>query len=157
MGSFGGVETPSANCFAVPTTGVICRRFLKQPAKFDKNHLNGRAHAALNSWAEQFPARAPEHFVFAYEKYGAAGDDFKPKTYHTDPSKPIGDWKEAWEKAKERSKVSCRFHDLRHTGCTRMLEGGVPYPVVASIMGWSPATAIRMSKRYGHIPYLPMM
>jgi hypothetical protein len=32
-----------------------------------------------------------------------------------------------------------------------MLEGGVPYPVVASIMGWSAATAIRMSKRYGHI------
>src|SRR5438270_6802560 len=38
-----------------------------------------------------------------------------------------------------------------HTACTRMLEGGVPYPVVASIMGWSAATAIRMSKRYGHI------
>ncbi len=113
--------------------------------------LNGRAHAALSSWAACFPGRVPEHFVFAYEKYGAAGDDFVPKAYHTDPTKPIGDWKEAWEKAKERAKVTCRFHDLRHTGCTRMLEGGVPYPVVASIMGWSPATAIRMSKRYGHI------
>lgn len=44
-----------------------------------------------------------------------------------------------------------RFHDLRHTACTRMLEGGVPYPVVASLMGWSAATAIRMAKRYGHI------
>ena len=32
-----------------------------------------------------------------------------------------------------------------------MLEGGIPYPVVASIMGWSAATAIRMAKRYGHI------
>ena len=26
-----------------------------------------------------------------------------------------------------------------------------PHPVVASIMGWSAATAIRMAKRYGHI------
>jgi hypothetical protein len=26
-----------------------------------------------------------------------------------------------------------------------------PYTVVASMMGWSAATAIRMAKRYGHI------
>ena len=32
-----------------------------------------------------------------------------------------------------------------------MLEGGVPFAVVASIMGWSPATTVRMAKRYGHI------
>ncbi|PYV65619.1 MAG: hypothetical protein DMG95_01205, partial [Acidobacteria bacterium] len=75
-----------------------------------------------------------------------------------------GNWKEAWEKAKERaggilggnaeqqeSPLLCRFHDLRHTAVTRLLEAGIPYPVVASIMGWSAATAIRMAKRYGHI------
>jgi integrase len=44
-----------------------------------------------------------------------------------------------------------RFHDLRHTAVTRMLEGGVPLSVVASILGWSPATTTRMMKRYGHI------
>jgi len=37
------------------------------------------------------------------------------------------------------------------TAVTRLLEAGVPYPVVASMMGWSAATAIRMAKRYGHI------
>jgi len=84
--------------------------------------------------------------------------------YNTDPTRPIGDWKEAWEKAKKRAgavlsgkteeesePLKCRFHDLRHTAVTRLLEGGIPYPVVASIMGWSAATAIRMAKRYGHI------
>jgi len=40
---------------------------------------------------------------------------------------------------------------LRHTGCTRMLERGVPFPVVSEVMGWSASTAIRMAKRYGHI------
>ena len=59
--------------------------------------------------------------------------------------------KEAWESAKIRAGVSCRFHDLRHTGCTRMLEGGVPFSVVATIMGWSPSTTVRMTRRYGHI------
>jgi hypothetical protein len=35
-----------------------------------------------------------------------------------------------------------------------MLEGGVPLSVVASILGWSPATTARMAKRYGHIGQL---
>lgn len=47
--------------------------------------------------------------------------------------------------------LNCRFHDLRHTACTRLLERGVSYPVVSTIMGWSAATAIRMAKRYEHI------
>jgi integrase len=47
--------------------------------------------------------------------------------------------------------LKCRFHDLRHTAVAHLLEAGIPYPVVASMMGWSAATAIRMAKRYGHI------
>lgn len=46
---------------------------------------------------------------------------------------------------------SAVFHGLRHTAVTRLLEAGTPYPVVGSILGWSAATAIRMSKGYGHI------
>ena len=33
----------------------------------------------------------------------------------------------------------------------RMLEAGVPFSVVATIMGWSASTTVRMAKRYGHI------
>lgn len=47
--------------------------------------------------------------------------------------------------------MKCRFHDLRRPAVTRMLEAGVPRSVVATVMGWSAATAIRMAKRYGHI------
>jgi integrase len=113
--------------------------------------LNMRAAAVLEFWASNFPDRQPTHYVFPSERYGAAGDDFKACSYQTDPTKPIGRWKEAWEAAKIRAGVQCRFHDLRHTGCTRMLEGGVTFPVLAMIMGWSPATTVRMAKRYGHI------
>ena len=138
------------------------------------------------------------HYVFPFEKYGAKGEEdsfgftASVVAYDKDPTRPIGDWKEAWEKARERAgailrgeteesqpaepkhrrkkseakneesasgqsestdpePLKCRFHDLRHSAVTRLLEGGVPYPVVASIMGWSAATAIRMAKRYGHI------
>jgi hypothetical protein len=32
-----------------------------------------------------------------------------------------------------------------------MLEAGVPFSVIAPIMGWSASTTVRMAKRYGHI------
>jgi len=46
--------------------------------------------------------------------------------------------------------VKCRFHDLRHTAVSRMLDAGVPIAKVAKIVGWSPATMVRMAARYGH-------
>jgi integrase len=115
--------------------------------------LNERALKILEFWAEQFPNREPEHFVFPSERYGAGGDKFETRVYNIDPSK-AGSWKEAWESAKETAGVVVRFHDLRHTVVTRMLEGGIPLSVVAALLGWSSATTVRMSKRYGHIGQL---
>jgi len=89
--------------------------------------------------------------MLSAEKCSAAKDDFRPCSYATDPTSPIGDWKEAWEAAKGRARVTCCFHDLRHTGCTRMLEAGVPFSGVSAVMGWSPSTTVRMAMRYGNI------
>ena len=68
-----------------------------------------------------------------------------------DRNTPAGDVKTAWKSAKEKADVECRFHDLRHTTCTRLLERGASFPVVAAIMGWSASTTAKMAKRYGHI------
>src|SRR5580692_10400924 len=73
-----------------------------------------------------------------------------PARTATDPTKPMGSIKEAWEAAKVRAGVKCRFHDLRHTSVSRMLDAGVPIAKVAKIVGWSPATMVRMAARYGH-------
>jgi integrase len=93
---------------------------------------------------------------------------FSPKAYDSDPTKPIGSIKEAWEAAKLRAgkilkdnskdkdsdetikPLPCRFHDLRHTAVSRMLNAGVPIAKVAKIVGWSTATMVRMAARYGH-------
>jgi integrase len=116
--------------------------------------LNDRATKVLQFWADLFPNRETEHFVFPSERYGAGGDKFEPTVYDVDPTKAITSWKEAWESVKDDTGIAIRFHDLRHTCVTRMLEGGVPLSVVASILGWSPATTARMAKRYGHIGQL---
>ena len=113
--------------------------------------LNDKATQVLKFWAEQFPNREEEHFVFPSERYGAGGNKFEPVVYNIDPTKAINSWKKSWKSVKEDTGVTIRFHDLRHTCVTRMLEGGVPLSVVASILGWSPATTARMAKRYGHI------
>jgi integrase len=130
--------------------------------------LNQRAMAALGFWATHFPERKSAHYVFPSERYGAAGDKFSPKAYDSDPSKPIGSVKEAWESAKMRAgkilkdnskdkdsdetikPLPCRFHDLRHTAISRILNAGVPIAKVAKIVGWSTATMVRMAARYGH-------
>jgi integrase len=137
--------------------------------------LSQRAVAAISFWATHFPKRKQEHYVFPTERYGAGGGDkFSPKAYHVDPAKPIGDIKEAWEAARLRAArilkekaeeaepigetepeeaivpLACRFHDLRHTAVSRMLNAGIPIAKVAKIVGRSPATMVRMAARYGH-------
>jgi len=69
--------------------------------------LSRRALETLKFWAQQFPARLPEHYVFPTERVGATGDRFDAKVYETDPTQPIGSIKEAWESAKRRSRRHC--------------------------------------------------
>jgi integrase len=113
--------------------------------------LNRRALTAVTDWAKQFPDRKPSDHVFPAERVGFSGNDEIPQVFDTNPRKAITSWKTAWMTAREEAGVQCRFHDLRHTTVTRLLERGAPFGVVATIMGWSPATSVRMAKRYGHI------
>jgi integrase len=99
------------------------------------------AWAALDMWASRFPDRKPEHFVFPACENG-----------RIDCQRPIANWRTAWRRAcREAGLDGLRFHDLRHTAATKLLEEGTPIAVVAHILGWSASTAVRMAKRYGHI------
>lgn len=124
--------------------------------------LSPRAVAALEFWAGQFPDREAEHFVFPRElcagggKPGRFGFTAEAHRYATDPSQPVGSIAHAWAAARKRaaallgSPLRCRFHDLRHTAASRMLEAGVPMAKVAKILGWAPGTMALMAHRYGH-------
>jgi integrase len=119
--------------------------------------LAGKAFLTLQMWAEQFPDRKPDDYVFPSERYGGSGHLFKPgKTtdqsiaYDTDPSTHIGSIKTAWQGAQTRAKVRCRVHDLRHTGITRMLMAGTSLQQIGEIAGWSPSQYLLMARRYSH-------
>jgi integrase len=103
--------------------------------------LTRPAWAALDLWASRSPDRKPEHFVFPACEKG-----------RIDPERPIADWRTAWRRAcREAALKGLRFHDLRHTAASKLLEQGTPIVVVAQILGRSASTAVRMAKRYGHI------
>ena len=109
---------------------------------------NDRTLNELQRWATRVPDRQPNHYVFPTERIRQSG------VYTRHPDRPIGigSWKTAWATAKRKEDVkTARFHDIRHTTCTRMLEARVPLSVVATILGWSAATTAIMAKRYGHI------
>jgi integrase len=128
------------------------------------------AWAVLSYWAERFPNRQPQHFVFPACENG-----------RIDPNRSITHWRTGWDhitrtvqcpacgKSQPPAKIcrneecqadisavknslhGLRFHDLRHSTATKLLEQGTPFAVVAQILGWSASTAVRMAKRYGHI------
>jgi integrase len=103
--------------------------------------LNQPAWAALDFWASKYPDRVPTDFVFPACENGKI-----------DPAKPISNWRTAWRNAcKDANLEGLGFHSMRHSAATKLLENGVPFAVVAQILGWSASTAVRMAKRYGHI------
>jgi integrase len=89
--------------------------------------------------------------VFPSEQYGLSGNDRKVVAQDCKPTEATTSIQSGWKHAKKRSGVRVRLHDLRHTACTRLLEGGIPLTVVGSILGWAGSTMVLMAKRYGHI------
>ncbi len=62
--------------------------------------------------------------------------------------KPYTDIKNSWHNVCNKANVkNFRFHDLRHTVATRMVEKGVPLPVVQEILGHA---KISTTMRYVH-------
>jgi integrase len=116
--------------------------------------LTRRAAAVMEVWAANFPDRRPEHFVFASELYGLFGEEGyvngRAEPYKIDPTKPMGSWKTAWNTARKVAGVKLRFHDLRHSAATRLIESGVPITMAGKLLGWSANSMIAMATRYSH-------
>jgi integrase len=73
--------------------------------------------------------------------------------HQLDPTKPASKWDTAWRVLRDAASLpGLRFHDLRHTVVTRLLEAGEPDHVVESITGH---LSRRMLEHYSHIRLHP--
>ena len=94
---------------------------------------------------ERMPKRAdvlghtdPEHYLWCASQH-----------HKLDPTKPASKWDTAWRALRDAAGLpGLRFHDLRHTVVTRLLEAGEPDHVVESITGH---LSRRMLEDYSHI------
>jgi len=89
-------------------------------------------------WYEKEIGKAePDRYVFPH---GAHGD--------YDSKKPVTSLKSAWNTVRRETKVTARFHDLRHTLITKLAESGAGDETVMGIAGH---VSRRMLSRYAHI------
>ena len=86
---------------------------------------------------KSFGQPRPDHYLFPWGS-----------PIPIDPDRHAREVKTAWTKARQRAKVSCRLHDLRHTYATSMAEAGVPESTMLALMGHMSRA---MLERYSHI------
>lgn len=87
---------------------------------FRRIPLNDRAMKMLTAWAAKFPDRKPSYFLFPSSR------SVKKGVWGFNPDRPFDFAHQTWQKLLKKANVKVRFHDLRHTVCTRMLEAGIP-------------------------------
>ncbi|AMY10016.1 Tyrosine recombinase XerD [Luteitalea pratensis] len=91
--------------------------------------LNGAAIGVLTAWGPR-----PAGYVFPSPN---------------DSSRPLADVKTAWlELLKRASIAGFRFHDLRHTFASNLVQAGVDLAVVRDLLGHS---TILMTEKYAHL------
>ena len=88
-------------------------------------------------FTERFGETLPEHFLFP------AGE-----CWPNDPTQPSKRFKTAWGNLREKAKVRCRIHDLRHTAITKLAESGASDSTIMALAGH---LSRAMMERYSHI------
>ena len=130
---------------------VVRRNSSKTDAGARHVELNRDATLAalrLLSRACSLGSQNPEHFLLPKHLSRINyGPDAGKRGY--DPTQHQNCWRKAWASLTKKAKLKdLRFHDLRHTFITHMIERGAPVALIQSLVGHVNA---RMVRHYTHI------
>ena len=103
----------------------------------------------LTLWLSRLPEADPEAFVFPSHQIGFAGDARGPLVYAVDFEQPLSEWKSAWYTALRQAALKYRWHDLRHTFITRLLEN--PNNSEETVRALAGHVSRKMMEHYSHI------
>lgn len=102
--------------------------------------LNQAARAAIERMLKRADALGhtnPDHYVWCASQH-----------HKFDPAMPAGKWDTAWRALRKAAGLhGFRFHDLRHTVVTDLLEAGEPEHVIEAVTGH---LSRRMLEHYSH-------
>jgi len=113
-----------------------------------KMPMTMRARSVLTLWFAKLPEADPEAFVFSHQ-IGFAGDARGPLIYSVDFQQPQNEWKSAWYTALRQVRLKYRWHDLRHTFITRLLEN--PNNSEETVRALAGHVSRKMMEHYSHI------
>ena len=82
-------------------------------------------------------------------RQGQAGDARGPLIYSVDFQQPLNEWKSAWYTALRQVGLKYRWHDLRHTFMTRILEN--PNNSEETVRVLAGHVSRKMTEHYSHI------
>lgn len=106
------------------------------------------AAARLIMRAREHGATAPEHYLMPKHLSRIKHGSHKGELGY-DPNQHQAYWDSAWASlAEEAGLTGFRFHDLRHTFITQMVERGVPLGLIQAMVGHISA---RMLRHYTHV------
>lgn len=108
-----------------------------------------RVCAALTLWLARFPEAGPDSFVFPRHCVGFAKGGRKSQLFDLDLTRPMGEWKTAWRRARRLAGVTYRWHDSRHTLVSWLAEN--PNVSEETIRALAGHVSKQMLQRYSHI------
>ena len=113
--------------------------------------LTQRACAALGPWLDRFQSAATSWFLFPFHRVAIAGNQRRSLIYDVKPQRPMSmsSYKCAFETARRKADVECRFYDAGHTFITRLAEN--PTVSEETIHQLAGHVNPKMLERYAHI------
>ena len=115
---------------------------------FDNNLITVRHEVSKSKKSRKIPINSDLRKVLMEQKLKGGGNDYVFLTPNNEPYKRQDSLKKSFLTACRKSGIEgLRFHDLRHTAATRMIESGANIVAVSKILGHAD---LKTTMRYVH-------